>query len=171
MATHREHSRNQPLAPLTHRDLESLLQELPDEFHEDVIQGNWNDWVDQNEREAWTSVGQDGGEPTDPSERVERMVKRLSTGPSNGNELYIIHELAELPPGSLLDEKALATVLRINERTIRRMVERSELPPPVTFGNRRLWLVKKVVEHFSSRADEASAEMAARRKTMERHRP
>jgi predicted DNA-binding transcriptional regulator AlpA len=67
----------------------------------------------------------------------------------------VITELAELPKDTLLDETALARVLRINKRTVRRMVSRFELPPPVRFGGRSTWQAGRILAHFSKAAERA----------------
>ena len=77
----------------------------------------------------------------------------------------IITRLAELPRGTLLDEKALAKVLSVTRRTIRRMVGRYELPPPVRFSGRSMWQAGRVLDWFEARADRLAreAERSARR--------
>jgi len=52
-----------------------------------------------------------------------------------------------------VDETALASLLDVSKRTIRRMVARHELPPPVRFGGRSTWQVARVVAWFDRRAD------------------
>ena len=68
-----------------------------------------------------------------------------------------ITTLAELPPAALLDETALAAALGVTKRTIRRMVGRYELPPPVRFAGRSTWQAGAVLRWF-----EAAAERKAR---------
>ncbi|MHC4663543.1 MAG: helix-turn-helix transcriptional regulator [Planctomycetota bacterium] len=77
----------------------------------------------------------------------------------------VIDDLATLPGKSLIDEKALASALKVTPRTIRRMVSRNEIPPPTRLGGRSCWMVEKILEHFAARADKAAkeAERQARR--------
>lgn len=70
----------------------------------------------------------------------------------------VVIRLAELPGQTLLDERALAVCLGVAMRTIRRMVRRSELPPPVPFGGRATWMVANVLTHFAHRAERAARE-------------
>lgn len=77
----------------------------------------------------------------------------------------IIKGLAELPGKTLLDERAMAALLKVNPRTVRRMVARFELPPPVRLAGRATWVVERVLAHI-----EARAEVAARRAEQEERR-
>ena len=70
----------------------------------------------------------------------------------------IITKLAELPGEALLDEEALADTLGVTKRTIRRMVGRYELPPPVSFAGRSMWQVGRVLSWFDTRAERLARE-------------
>jgi len=80
----------------------------------------------------------------------------LAAGPATG----IMTGLCGLDPDALLDAKALAFALRVCDRTLRRMVRRHELPPPVSFGGRGRWLAGAVLSHFKARAARAEKEAA-----------
>lgn len=84
-----------------------------------------------------------------------------------GGTGVVISALAELPERAIVDERALADALQVSKRTVRRMVSRGELPPPVRFGGRAMWQVQAVLTWFEARAARASreAERAARRMT------
>ena len=69
----------------------------------------------------------------------------------------VLDTLARLPERALLTEAALAKALRVAPSTLRRMVNRWQLPPPVRLGGRRVWLAGRVLAHI-----EAAAERAAR---------
>ena len=69
--------------------------------------------------------------------------------------------LAEMSADALLDEEALAGVLKVTSRTIRRMVGRGQLPPGVKLGARRIWMAGKVTQHLKYEADRLAT--AARR--------
>jgi len=70
----------------------------------------------------------------------------------------ILATLATLPTSAMLTETALADALGVNKRTIRRMVQRGELPPGVPFAGRKTWLAGKVLSHFELRAERAARE-------------
>jgi len=72
----------------------------------------------------------------------------------------IVTALAELPGGTLLDEKALAGAFGVSTRTLRRMVGRYELPPGVKFGGRKVWLAGKVLAYMEERADRLAVKAA-----------
>lgn len=76
-----------------------------------------------------------------------------------------IENLATLPSNTILDERALAGHLKVSTRTIRRMVGRYELPPPVRFGGRATWQVGRILAWYSEMAEirEKKAKAAAQR--------
>ncbi len=76
-----------------------------------------------------------------------------------------ITALAIMPDKTLLDERALASALNVSKRTVRRMVARHELPPPVRFGGKSTWLTGRVLAHVEARAERQArdAERAARK--------
>lgn len=78
---------------------------------------------------------------------------------------FLTTKLAELPAGSLLDERSLAEVLDVSPRTLRRMVSRFELPPGVKLGARKVWTAGEVLAYLERRAQDlatASRRTAAR---------
>jgi len=73
----------------------------------------------------------------------------------------IITDLASLPEAALLDEEALANMLQVTRRTVRRMVARFELPPPIRLANRSTWRAGTILSWIERRIA-AEAEKAAR---------
>ena len=73
--------------------------------------------------------------------------------------------LARLPAAAILDESRLAGALCVTPRTVRRMVTRHELPPPVRLAGRSCWLAGRVLAHI-----DAACERAAREATREADR-
>lgn len=73
--------------------------------------------------------------------------------------------LAELPGKTLLDERALASLFGVTTRTIRRMIARFELPPPVKLAGRSTWVAERVIANIEDRAERAArhAEQESRR--------
>lgn len=69
-----------------------------------------------------------------------------------------ITRLCELLPGTMLDERALAESLDVSPRTLRRMVERRELPAGVKLGARKIWFADKVREYLEARAERLAEE-------------
>lgn len=70
----------------------------------------------------------------------------------------VLDALARLPDKALVTENGLADLLHMNKRTIRRMVSRHELPPPVRFAGHSTWLAGGVISHFQARAERAARE-------------
>lgn len=77
----------------------------------------------------------------------------------------LLDSLAALPERALLDEIYLSNALKVTPRTIRRMISRAELPPPIRLGGRSVWLAGKVLTHLEREADKAAriAERQGRR--------
>ena len=77
----------------------------------------------------------------------------------------VLDELAKLPEKAILDEAALAKALHVAPRTLRRMVNRWQLPPPVPLGGRSVWFAGRVLAHIEAAAirAEKDAERAARK--------
>ena len=68
----------------------------------------------------------------------------------------VFASIGALPVAALVSEDGLATALAVNKRTIRRMVQRGELPPGVPFAGRTTWLAGKIIAHFEQRAERAA---------------
>ena len=66
--------------------------------------------------------------------------------------------LAELPERTILNARRLARLLNLTPRTLRRMVQRHELPPPVRLAGRSCWMAGKVLDHIEAVADRALKE-------------
>jgi len=69
------------------------------------------------------------------------------------DEGIIITGLAELPEKSMLDKAALANALKVSKKTIQRMVGRFELPKPMRFRGRAMWMVGKVMDYIEAQAE------------------
>lgn len=79
----------------------------------------------------------------------------------------IVTRLAELPDRALLDERALAHVFGVTKRTVRRMVGRYELPPPVRLAGRATWQAGQVLRWFEGRAERLAREANRRSRRLE----
>jgi predicted DNA-binding transcriptional regulator AlpA len=82
----------------------------------------------------------------------------------------LLTRLAELPAKTLLDEQALAQALAVTTRTVRRMVQRGELPPPVRFAGRSTWFNEAVLDHVRQLAVRAAREAERERERIRRLR-
>lgn len=70
----------------------------------------------------------------------------------------IIDDLARLPDKTIMDESKLAGILKITPRTLRRMVRRAEMPPPISLGGRSIWLSDRVLSYLNAAAELAEKE-------------
>lgn len=66
--------------------------------------------------------------------------------------------LAKAPAGTLLNERALASYLAVSPRTLRRMVQRGQLPNGIKLGGRRMWVTEKVMEFLVDQSNELAQE-------------
>jgi len=72
--------------------------------------------------------------------------------------LGIISELGELPAGAVITEQGLAKIFDRHKVSIKRAVERGELPPSIKLFGEQIWTVKVLLEHLGKRLDEAKKE-------------
>ena len=91
--------------------------------------------------------------------------------PTKTVEKGLIDSLARLPEKAILDESRLAAALQVTSRTIRRMVDRLELPPPVQLGGRSIWMVGRVLAHIESALETAEREAAKEHRRIGRLSP
>ena len=70
----------------------------------------------------------------------------------------IIRELGELPAETVVSEQALAKIFDRHRISIKRAVERGELPPSVRLLGEPVWTVKVLQEHLGKRLDVARKE-------------
>ena len=66
--------------------------------------------------------------------------------------------LSGFADSDLITKQELCQCLGCSERTIRRMVDRFELPPPVDLGVRKVWIVGKIRGWFADAAERREAE-------------
>ena len=70
----------------------------------------------------------------------------------------IIKELGNLPPDTVVSEEALAKMFDRHRVSIKRAVERGELPPSVRLFGEPVWTVRALREHLSKRLETAKQE-------------
>ena len=84
----------------------------------------------------------------------------------HGNSDGIIREMAELPPSTLITETGLAKLLNRHKVSIKRAVERGELPPPTRLLGEPVWTVRRINKHMEERLDVAKKEAEDIRKKL-----
>ncbi len=80
----------------------------------------------------------------------------------------VVTGLAELPRDAHLDAAALGRMLGRCKKSVGRAWRRGELPPPVMFLGRHVWLVGTILDHFHARQDAAVKEAVKREARMSR---
>ena len=81
----------------------------------------------------------------------------------------VVDTLARMDGKTMLNQIALANALGVSTRTVRRLVVRNEIPPGVTLGARRVWLVADVLTHIQRRAEKAAKEAERTARRIEAH--
>jgi hypothetical protein len=76
----------------------------------------------------------------------------------NGFSSGIIRELGDLPAEAVVSEAGLSKIFDRHRVSIKRAVERGELPPSVRLFGEPVWTVKALREHLSKRLDVAKKE-------------
>lgn len=77
---------------------------------------------------------------------------------SNGLSSGIIRELGDLSAETILSEQALSKIFDRHRVSIKRAVERGELPPSVRLFGEPVWTVRALREHLAKRLDAAKKE-------------
>ncbi|MBM3280969.1 MAG: hypothetical protein FJY95_23255 [Candidatus Handelsmanbacteria bacterium] len=85
------------------------------------------------------------------SEDLERL-------PELGELPGIIAPLGRLGPGALITEKGLAHLFKRHPYSIKRMVQRGELPPPCRMAGSNTWTAGALVRHIEGRLEQAARE-------------
>ena len=70
----------------------------------------------------------------------------------------IIKELGDLPPDTILSEEALSKIFSRHRVSIKRAVERGELPPSIRLFGEPVWTVQALREHMNKRLETARKE-------------
>ena len=72
--------------------------------------------------------------------------------------LGIISELGELPAGAVITEQGLGRIFDRHKVSVKRAVERGELPPSIRLFGEPVWTAGVLLEHLSKRLDDARKE-------------
>jgi hypothetical protein len=88
------------------------------------------------------------------NEKPEAMPGTAEAEGSGG----IVRELGDLPPGAIVEEEALARMFGRHAVSVKRAVERGELPPPVRMFGKPCWTAGAVLAHVEARLEAAKRE-------------
>lgn len=113
------------------------------------------------------------GQERGPLERTTPAAPRLDDRAAGGSGAIagIVTALAVLPEKVFLDESAMACVFGVTQRTIRRMVQRFELPPPIPFAGRSICIAGRVLAYLNAAAERVEQEAERTAARLERASP
>jgi len=83
----------------------------------------------------------------------------------------IIRELEQLGPAAIVSEDYVAHVFGRCATSVRRAIERGELPPPVRMFGKRRWTAGAILSHLQARLNRAKLEDEETAKTISKHSP
>jgi len=89
------------------------------------------------------------------------VISQLTPQESNRNRndsKGVIRDLGLVEPETILFEKGLAEILGCCTQTIKRCVDRGELPPSVRMNGKPCWTARSIVEHIEERLRAAKRE-------------
>jgi hypothetical protein len=78
--------------------------------------------------------------------------------PDPGELPGIIALLGELKPGAILTEEGVARLFNRHVASVKRAVQRGELPPPCRLFGGNAWTAGALVRHIEKRLEEAAQE-------------
>ena len=70
----------------------------------------------------------------------------------------VVTELGALPHDAVVTEESLAHLFDRHPTSVKRAVERGELPPPCRLFGSNSWTVGSIVKHINTRLEEAASE-------------
>ncbi|MFO7950348.1 MAG: hypothetical protein R6U36_08260 [Candidatus Fermentibacteraceae bacterium] len=105
--------------------------------------------------------------PESQSPKSEDTAFSANTPPSWG----IIAELGALPSGAIVNESALARMFGRCTTTMKRAVDRGELPPPIKMFGELRWTAGALLAHIEARLKAAREDAERERKRLENLSP
>jgi hypothetical protein len=83
----------------------------------------------------------------------------------------IVKELGELPSGAILEEEAVARIFGRHSASVKRAVERGELPPSVRLFGKPTWTAGAILAHLDARLEAAKREAEKDAARLGKHNP
>ena len=80
------------------------------------------------------------------------------TAGSNPEVSGVIVELGQLGSGAVISEKGMSQLFRRHPTSVKRAVERGEIPPPFRLFGRNTWTAGALVRHFEGLLEDAAKE-------------
>jgi hypothetical protein len=70
----------------------------------------------------------------------------------------VIAELGELKPATIITEDGLAKIFQRHPVSVKRAIQRGELPPPCRLFGGNVWTVGALIRHIEDRLEHAAKE-------------
>jgi len=74
----------------------------------------------------------------------------------------VIEELGSLPPKSLITDDGVARIFGRHVASVKRAIDRGELPPPVRIFGKSSWTAEAITEHIAKRLAQAADQRESR---------
>ena len=96
---------------------------------------------------------------------MDKDREAAALAPGKESPVGVVRDLGELPSGAILEEEALARIFGRCTVSVKRAVERGELPPPVRMFGKPCWTAGAILAHVEARLEAAkrNAEKEAKR--------
>jgi hypothetical protein len=79
---------------------------------------------------------------------------------ADGNSLLgIIAALGELKPAAIITEEGVANLFKRHVASVKRAVQRGELPPSTRLFGQNVWTVGALIRHIENRLDQAAKDV------------
>ena len=79
-------------------------------------------------------------------------------GENADNQPSTLINLGKFADGDYITKKELCIAFKCSPRTMQRMVERFEIPPPIWLAGRRVWIVGNLREWIAGNVERSEAE-------------
>lgn len=89
-----------------------------------------------------------------------------TTPASHPNVSGVCTALAELPRDAHLDAEALGRIFGRCKKTIQLAWRRGDLPPPIKFMGRHVWIVGTILDHLQAKQEKALEEAQRRERSI-----
>jgi hypothetical protein len=83
-----------------------------------------------------------------------------------GKKNKIIRALGELPPGAIIYEEGMADIFERCTESVKRAVQRGEIPPGIRLFGQVAWLAGSVIDYIRKRLDASVREAERDRKRL-----
>ena len=103
------------------------------------------------------------------SPRDETAVEAAEGVEDNGKGVW--RELGDLPEGAIVNEEALAHIFGRCQTSIKRAVERGELPPPTRLLGKPVWTAGVLLRHIEGRLKAERKEKKREKKRLDKFSP